>query len=345
MTVCSMASDSALPANYHPPRLKLAQLPTPLQFLPRLSEKLGGPRIWVKRDDLTGSVLSGNKLRKLEFTLAQAQQDGCDTVMTCGGLQSNHCRATALLCAQLGLTCHLLLRGDPRGEADGNYLLDKLAGATINTYVAKDYQGAISDLLRQWQQHYQDLGRKAFIIPTGASDGIGVWGYFEACRELQQDFAAANITPQHIICATGSGGTQAGLTAGAQAFNLNAQVWGVNVCDDAAWFMNKVQADLQDWQQRYQLQFDVANQSINVIDGYVGPGYALATAEIYQCIAELASQEGIVLDPVYTGKAFYAMLQEHQQGRFGSDGDIVFVHTGGVFGLFPQRQHFAFLDN
>lgn len=303
---------------------------------------MGGPRIWVKRDDLTGSVLSGNKVRKLEFSLAQAQVDGCDTVITCGGLQSNHCRATALLCAQLGLKCHLLLRGEPSGHADGNLLLDRLAGAEIHCYPARQYQRQLSDLLRQWQQHYQDLGRRAFVIPTGASDGIGVWGYFSACSELKADFARANISPQHIVCATGSGGTQAGLTAGAHWYGLNAQVWGVNVCDDETWFLNKVAADLADWQARYQPPLDPAALSVKVIDGYVGPGYAVAEPDIYQCIAEIAALEGLVLDPVYTGKAFFGMLQEIGAGRFGHQGDIVFVHTGGVFGVFPHKEHFEF---
>ncbi|USA43479.1 D-cysteine desulfhydrase family protein [Spongiibacter taiwanensis] len=325
-----------------PPRLSLAQLPTPLQALDRLNQQIGGPRIWVKRDDLTGSVLSGNKVRKLEFSLAQAQAEGCDTVITCGGLQSNHCRATALLCAQLGLKCHLLLRGEPSGHPDGNLLLDHLAGAEIHCYPARQYQYQLTDLLRQWQQHYQDLGRRAFVIPTGASDGIGVWGYFEACRELKADFERANISPQHIVCATGSGGTQAGLTAGAHWYGLNAQVWGVNVCDDEAWFLNKVAADLADWHARYQLPVDAASLAVKVIDGYVGPGYAIAEQEIYKCIAQVAALEGLVLDPVYTGKAFFGMLQELRAGRFGDAGDIVFVHTGGVFGVFPHKQHFEF---
>ncbi|MBW2941536.1 1-aminocyclopropane-1-carboxylate deaminase/D-cysteine desulfhydrase [Zhongshania aquimaris] len=325
-----------------PPRLKLAQLPTPLQPLDRLSQQLGGPRIWIKRDDLTGSVLSGNKVRKLEFNLAQALAEGCDTIITCGGLQSNHCRATALLCAQLGLQCHLVLRGAEVDIPDGNLLLDRLAGAHISYFQAAQYQRELDDILAGIQTSYRDQNKKAFIIPTGASDAIGVWGYVEACAELKQDFIHHNISPKHIICATGSGGTQAGLTAGVHRYGVNAQVWGVNVCDDEAWFIKKVNRDLKDWIQRYQTGTDLESLSVKVIDGYVGAGYALAGKHIFDCIAEVASSEGIILDPVYTAKAFYGMLDQLKKGRFGDSGDIVFIHTGGVFGMFPQREQFEF---
>lgn len=328
----------------NPPRLHLAQLPTPLQLLSRLSERYSGPRIWVKRDDLSGSVLSGNKIRKLEFNLAQALAEGCDTVITCGGIQSNHCRATALLCAQLGLKCHLLLRGHRADSADGNLLLDQLAGAEISYYPPAQFQRELDSLLLDCQQAYASSGRKAFIIPTGASDAIGVWGYVQACAELQKDFQCHGIDPKHIICATGSGGTQAGLTVGVAAYGIDAQVWGVNVCDDEAWFVNKVNSDLQNWERRYQTGIDLDCLSVKVIDGYVGPGYAQADDEIYRCIADVAATEGLVLDPVYTAKAFFGMLDQLQKGHFGSTGDIVFVHTGGVYGLFPQRSHFDFLN-
>lgn len=325
-----------------PPRLNLAQLPTSLQPLERLHKSIGGPKIWVKRDDLTGSVLSGNKVRKLEFSLAQAIAEGCDTILSCGGLQSNHCRATALLCAQLGLKCHLILRGEKPDVADGNLLLDCLAGAKISYYPAAQYQRELNDILLNEQAAYQKQGRKAFIIPTGASDGIGVWAYVEACAEIKRDFQQKNIDVKHLICATGSGGTQAGLTAGADCYQLDAQVWGVNVCDDEAWFINKVRQDLSDWQQRYQVGIELDALSVKVIDGYVGPGYAKADPEVFQCIADLAKMEGLVLDPVYTGKAFYGMLDQLKKGRFGESGDIMFLHTGGVFGVFPQRSNFDF---
>ena len=326
----------------YPPRLALAQTPTPLQLLQRLSQQIGGPRIWIKRDDLTGSVLTGNKIRKLEFTVAQAQRDGCNAIVTCGGVQSNHCRATALLCAQLGLKCRLILRGEAQPPYDGNLLLDYLAGAEVSVFRPAIYQQNLDDLLGDAAAQLRGEGMAPFVIPTGASDGIGVWGYIAACEELRADFALNKIDPRYIVCATGSGGTQAGLTAGAALHALNAEVYGVAVCDDEAYFQNKVRSDLRDWQQRYAVALDIESLPIHVIDGYVGPGYAKATPAIFATIKRVASVEGIVFDPVYTGKAFHAMLIEIEKGRFRDCDDIVFIHTGGVFGLFPQRDQIDF---
>ena len=325
----------------YPRKLDLAQTPTPLQYLERASAKWGrGHRLWVKRDDLTGCTLSGNKVRKLEFIAAHAIDNGYDTLLTCGGLQSNHCRATAFVGAQLGLAVHLLLRGEEPASRDGNLLLDHLAGATINCYPGKHYFNDIDTLFQQWQDHYSQLGRKALLIPTGGSDGIGVWGYIAACEELARDFTAAGIEQAHIVTATGSGGTQTGLTLGAALHDLPATVWGINVCDDEAYFLNKVAADALDWQQRYPGVPHVPIEP-RVLDGYVGQGYAIASAAVFELIADLARIEGLVLDPVYTGKAFAGMLAEIDAGRFEGCRDIVFVHTGGIFGLFPQRDALA----
>jgi D-cysteine desulfhydrase len=324
-----------------PPRLSLAITPTPLQLLERLSAEVGGPRIWVKRDDLTGSVLSGNKVRKLEFALAQALGEGCDSIITCGGSQSNHARATALLCAQLGLHCRLILRGVVEPPYDGNLLLDQLAGADITIHPERVYQPNLEQLLAEAAAQLRAQGRRPFIIPTGASDGIGLWGYAAACRELRADFARHGIAPRHIVCATGSGGTQAGLNAGVALEGIDATVWGVAVCDGEAYFQQKVREDLREWQHRYSVPLDVESLPVHVIDGYVGPGYAQADAAVFGTIRRAARTEGLVFDPVYTGKAFHALLCELQKGRFGAEGDVVFIHTGGVFGIFPQKELFG----
>jgi D-cysteine desulfhydrase len=324
----------------YPRKIDLAQSPTPLQYLERASEKWGcGHRLWVKRDDLTGSTLGGNKVRKLEFITAYAIDNGYDTLLTCGGLQSNHCRATAFAGAQLGLAVHLLLRGDEPVDPEGNFLLDHLAGAAVSCYPLKQYVHHIDDLFLQWQQHYAALGRKALVVPTGGSDGIGAWGYIAACEELVCDFATLDIEQAHVVAATGSGGTQTGLTLGAALHNLPATVWGINVCDDERYFLNKVASDVADWRRRYPEAPDVAIEP-RVLDGYVGPGYAVADPEIFELIAELGRLEGLVLDPVYTGKAFAGMLAEIGNGRFDDKRDIVFIHTGGIFGVFPQRSGF-----
>ena len=325
----------------YPRKIDLASTPTPLQYLERASEKWGGGhRLWVKRDDLTGCTLSGNKVRKLEFIAAHAIDNGYDTLITCGGLQSNHCRATAFAGAQLGLAVHLLLRGVQPDESEGNLFLDQLAGATINCYPTRQYVSEIDDLFRQWQAHYADRGHKALAIPTGGSDGIGVWGYIAACEELAADFACAGIEQAHIITASGSGGTQAGLTLGTALHQLPATVWGVNVCDDEQYFLDKVAADAADWRRRYPQVPNVDAQP-RVLDGYVGQGYGIADTEVFDLIAQLSRLEGLVLDPVYTGKAFAGMLTEIAAGRFEGCTDIVFIHTGGIFGVFPQRAGFT----
>lgn len=324
----------------YPRKNELARIPTPLQFLERASARWGrGHRLWVKRDDLTGCTLSGNKVRKLEYITAYAQDHGYDMLITCGGIQSNHARATAFAGAQLGLPVHLLLRGEPAGTPEGNLLLDHLAGATVNCYPLKQYVSEIDQLFLQWQEEYASQGRKALAIPTGGSDGIGLWGYIGAAGELGFDMQAAEIEEAHIVCATGSGGTQAGLTLGVALHDLSATVWGVNVCDDEQYFLDKVAADTADWRRRFP-GVPAVETDTRVLDGYVGAGYAKAGPEIFQLIVELSRLEGLVLDPVYTGKAFAGMLAEIEAGRFEGRRDIVFVHTGGIFGVFPQASGF-----
>lgn len=320
----------------HPPRIELARLPTPLVPLDRLSAEVGGPRIWLKRDDLTDMTASGNKLRKLEFSVAQALEEDATVLITCGGVQSNHCRATAVVASQLGLKCQLLLRGKPvEGAADGNLMLDQLLGAEID-YITVDQWNNIDPVFDEVSARWRERGEKPFCIPTGASDEIGLWGYINAAGELKSDFADHDIDPGYIVSATGSGGTLGGLVVGRELEEMSTEIVSFNVCDDEAYFVNKVSADIARWEQRY--DFWLGNTPpITLIDGYVGPGYALADSHVYDTIKRLARLEGVILDPVYTGKAFDAMLTEIGKGRFSGTDDIVFMHTGGLFGLFPHR--------
>ena len=320
-------------------RIELARLPTPLEALDRLSEELGGPRIWIKRDDLTDTIASGNKLRKLEFTLARALSQGTNLLITCGGIQSNHCRSTAMVAAKLGLKCHLILRGSPPMEIDGNLLLNRILGAGISYVSSETYKNiakCIADVARQYP------GLNPYFIPVGASDETGLWGYIECCAELKKDFVNNGIEPQYIVSATGSGGTQGGLIIGSALYGLPCEIIGFNVCDDEAYFQNKIRTDFCLWEERYDTPLETGDLSINVIGGYVGPGYARATKHVFDTISRVAMLEGIILDPVYTGKAFDAMLQEIKKGRFSDATDLVFIHTGGVYGNFPQRDQFSF---
>jgi len=329
----------------YPDRLQLAQLPTALTLLERFRVKNSDARIWVKHDETTGTEISGNKVRKLEFCYAEAKAQGCDTVITCGGIQSNHCRATAVLGAKLGFRVHLLLRGEKPEVAEGNLLMDYLAGATVDFISQKDWKSH-PQVAEQLINEYAARGDKAMFIPIGASDEIGLWGYIAASEELKQDFDRLSLSPDYIVCATGSGGTQGGLLVGSQLFDLPGEVAAVNVSDDAAYFDAKIREDVSLWAQRYKIDFDAAKLSIKTIEGYLGPGYGFAEQPVFDLIAEVARTEGLFLDPVYTGKAFYGMVSELEKGDAGQLAgakDVVFVHTGGLFSVFPQQANFRFV--
>lgn len=296
--------------------LSLARLPTPLHPLKRLSRELGA-EIWVKRDDLTGFGLSGNKVRKLQLLLADAVGKGARHILTTGGIQSNHCRATAVACRQLGLVPHLLLRGaPPQGPATANLLLGELLGAEIRWCTDEEYRHCRDALLDEWASELDD----AYVIPEGGSNGLGARAFMDATSEISLRF-------DRVVCAVGSGGTLAGLALGA---SLGA-VTGVAVCDDRATFRNRVAA-IADEIEGVRLSEDLADW--DVLEGYVGPGYAQATPEVWETIRLVARTEGLFLDPVYTGKAMTALRAEVAAGRWG--GKILFWHTGGAFGLFGR---------
>ena len=300
--------------------------------------------IWIKHDEITGTEVSGNKIRKMEFCLAEARDQGCNTVITCGGIQSNHCRATAVLGARLGIKVHLLLRGEKPSVPEGNLLMDYLAGAEI-TFIPTEKWYGHADYAAELQADYVKKGDKALFIPIGASDEIGLWGYIAACEELRSDFERLELTPDYIVTATGSGGTQGGLIVGAQIYDLKTKVKAFNVSDDAKYFDQKIREDVSLWKQRYNVDFDDSGLEIDTIEGYLGSGYGVAGQAVFELIAELARNEGIFLDPVYTGKAFHGMVSELAKGHAGQLSgakQVVFIHTGGLFGVFPQQEGFRF---
>lgn len=328
----------------YPPRLELAKLPTPLTKLEKFKIPSFHGNLWVKRDELTGTEVSGNKIRKLEFSIAHALGEGCTTLITCGGLQSNHCRATAILGAQLGLKVHLILRGEKPALPEGNLLLDYLAGAEIS-FLPQEEWGSHENFAEGLQKAYLDSGDKAHFIPIGASDEIGLWGYIAAFEELVEDFKHNGIEPDYIITATGSGGTQGGLIVGTRLFGSKAKIRAFNVCDSASYFRKKIREDVSLWKQRYKIDIDETDLEISTLEGYMGPGYGEADDIVFETIAKLARTEGLFLDPVYTGKAFHGMISELQlgdQGQLPGARNVVFVHTGGLFGIFPQQKYFKF---
>lgn len=321
-----------------PNRLPLIAHPTPLTRLSRLVPS--GPALWVKRDDLTGTALSGNKLRKLEFVLAAARAAGADTLITCGGVQSNHCRATALLAAEHGLRCELILRGEPPAVADGNLLLAQLAGAEVDYVPAARWQ-ALPELLQARSEAVWARGGRPYVISTGASDEVGLWGYIEGGRELLRDCARAGFTPDAVCVATGSGGTHLGLCLAMAEAEPGCRVRGYAVCDSRRYFQEKACQDLAAFVARYGAVDGFDPASIDVEERYRGPAYAVADPEVWQTIGRAARQEGLVLDPVYTGKALHGTLRDLTEGPLADCRNVVFVHTGGIFGLFPQREQWT----
>jgi D-cysteine desulfhydrase len=325
----------------YPPRIELARLPTPLRRLHRFGDRLG-VELYMKRDDLTGIALTGNKVRKLEFVLADALAQNADIVLTCGGAQSNHSRATAIAAAMVGLHCRLLLRtADPANPPpiEGNILLDRMAGAEIVWITHEEYRNR-HEVFEREASALRKEGRTPYIIPEGASNPVGSWGYVLAAEELARDISGLPGGPERpttIIHATGSGGTASGMILGARLAGLSARVVTFNVCEDESYFIRVIGDICEQLIASYRLTIDLDRQrDISIIDGYVGRGYAVSRPEELALLCDVARTEGIFLDPVYTGKAFYGMVQELKRdpGCFGER--VVFVHTGGIFSLFSM---------
>jgi len=330
-----------LPPPY-PRRVPLARTGTPLEALPRTSAALG-VEFLVKRDDLTGAELTGNKVRKLEFLVAEAEDAGADTLITCGGEQSNHCRATALAAARRGLASRLILRTDDPGHppaATANILLDRLAGAHLRWISRLDWSRR-NAIMAEEAAAVRAGGGTPYVIPEGGSNAMGSWGYVAAVEELVDDLAGLPPRPTTILYACGSGGTGAGLVLGAKLFGLDAKVAGINVCDDRAYFVRVIGRICDEMIGRWRLPVTVEPDQIELVDGHVGAGYAKSRPEELATIRDLCRRDGLVLDPVYTGKAFHGLVTELAQDRARFGERIVFIHTGGVFGLFPAAAALA----
>jgi len=323
-----------------PDRIQIARLPTPIQELPRLSEHLGGPDLYVKRDDLTGMAVSGNKVRKLEFVAARAQAEGREVLITCGGLGSNHARATAAVAARLGLRCHLVLAGDRPDFPQGNLLLDLLLGAEITYAPGSDLDDLYAEMERLAAE-YAESGSQALIVPLGASDATGALGYAFAVGEMAQQFEEMGITPDAVVVGCGSGGTQAGLMIGKELFGLASRVVGVNVRQDEAYFRREIARILDEFRDLYGVDVQTTEHDAHLLDGHVGAGYGQSQPEELRFIARVARTEGLLLDATYTGKALYGLCQEIEKGTFKPGETVLFIHTGGVFSLLPQGAEFA----
>ena len=323
----------------YPARTTLGLYPTPIHLLVRLSKDFEGPEIFVKRDDLTGITLTGNKIRKLEFLLAEAQRQKADVVITCGGAQSNHARTTAIACAQLGLRSHLVLKSEGSAALDGNLFLDRLVDAEI-TFVDNAQYETVDDFMAELAEQYHEKGIKAFVIPEGGSNELGALGYAVAMEEIAQQLADMKLHIDVLVIAVGSGGTYAGLLLGKHFLGLKTEIWGINICDDAVYFEKRIKGILRNAKKKYNLPESIESEAIQIIDGYVGKGYGLSRQEEIEAIKHVARLEGLILDPVYTGKAMYGVKDLIAQGKLQKKQKILFLHSGGIFGLFPKKNLF-----
>ena len=318
-----------------PRRLSLAITPTPLEYAERLTEEWGGPRIWIKRDDLTGFGLSGNKVRKLEFHLAAALDAGADTVITCGALQSNHSRATALACAQVGLGCVLFLRrtGHEEPALTGNLLLDRLAGAEIRYITPQEWEDR-DQLMAAEAETLDRSGRRGWVIPEGASDVLGMWGFVLAMREVGEQMARIEGRSPVLWHAASSGGTTAGIGWAVDRFGLDLHMVACSIGDPVGEVRRKVDAILS--AAASQLGAPLPAPDIEYNDAHIGAGYGRITDDELNVQAAATRLTGLIFDPTYTGKALAGLKREIDLGHFEREDNVIFWHTGGGFAVFSH---------
>ena len=314
------------------PTVPLGHWPTPLEPLPRLTAELGGPQIWIKRDDCSGLATGGNKTRKLEYLFADAQQHGADTIVSYGAVQSNHARQTAAACAKLGIECHLLLsrrvdRSDQNYMRNGNMLFNHLLNAHIHTFELDDFEEGRLSILNTLEQQ----GKTVYQIPAGGSNAIGALGYSRCINELMWQ---APFTPTQIVHASASAGTQAGLVFGNAAQDYGVDILGINVFHpDPDTLRQRITGLLRSMQDRFSAVQSVEKLPIHINHAYFGDAYGQPTRASLDAIKMFASLEGILLDPVYSSKAAAGLIDQVALGNFDRHEHVVFIHTGGAAAL------------
>jgi D-cysteine desulfhydrase len=322
------------------PRARIGYLPTPLVELKRFPDILKGPRIFMKRDDLTGLGLGGNKVRKLEFLLGEALSQGCDAVITGGAVQSNHCRQTAAGAAAVGLECHLALGGEEPKLADGNLLLDYLFGATVH-WCGEQRKG---ERIPEIAEKLRSQGRKPYIIPYGGSNTVGAMGFVAAVSELKAQLAVSNIKVDHVVFASSSGGTHAGITVGIDFYGLPMKAIGIGIDKGEAGeapYETHLATLANQIAEKLGMESKYSTNSFLVRNEYLGEGYGVVGNLEREAIRLVARHEGILLDPVYTGRAMGGLIDMIRKKEFASGDTILFWHTGGVPALFAYARELA----
>ncbi|MBL7224814.1 MAG: D-cysteine desulfhydrase [Desulfobacteraceae bacterium] len=323
------------------PRRRYTAGQTPIEKAYRFSEALGGPDIYIKRDDLLGLSAGGNKTRKLEFLVADALAQGADTLITCGAVQSNHCRLTLSAAVKEGLKCRLVLEERVPGtfdpKASGNIFLFNLLGAEKIQVVSGG-----SDMIAEMQQIAEEVaaeGRKAYIIPGGGSNAIGATGYVACAQEILDQTFELGLNIDALVCASGSAGTQAGLVTGFYGCNMNIPVVGINVSRAKEEQEEIVYRLVRETADHVGVKSEIPRDAVNCFGDYVGPGYSLPTPEMAEAVKLVARTEGILLDPVYTGKTMAGLISLVRQGYFKKESNILFVHTGGSPALYVYADY------
>ncbi|MBN2408424.1 MAG: D-cysteine desulfhydrase family protein [Candidatus Aminicenantes bacterium] len=333
------------------PRKTLIHRPTPLRRLDRLTQELGGPEIWIKRDDLTGLAFGGNKSRKLEFIIADALDKGADAIVTWAGIQSNWCLQTAAAARKYGLRPILLLFNTTplEPEDDGNLLLDRILDADVRIHEAEKgkivSQEAVNDALNKVVDEAKERGQTPYAVSIGGSmtgwsmtQPLGAIAYLDAFIETFEQTNEAGAAPTHVVHATGSGSTQAGLAVGAEVLPGDVRVVGISVSESRDLFVPVIRRIIRETAESLRLDIDPAESEITIYDEYVKGGYGNVDKETAEAIRLVFVIEGIVLDPVYTGKAMAALIDLVRKGHFRKDDRILFFHTGGTPALFPYRK-------
>ena len=319
-----------------PQKLALCNLPTPIYSLDALNPDTGRTKLYIKRDDYTGLETSGNKVRKLEYHLHKAGD--ADVIITCGGLQSNHARATASLSARLGKRCHLVLR-EPDAPPDGNYFLDKMFGAKITLIDWDSYANRRNEIMAEIGETYRVEGLLPFVIPEGASSGLGMFGYFNTYMEIMRQERELGIKFDTICIADGTGGTYSGLYAANEVFRGGKNIVGFNVyARDGA--RERVLSILKEGTEIAGITKAIDTGNIYQNFDYLGDGYAIAYPKLVEFIQSAARKTGILFDPVYTGKALLGTVSEIEKGNSRLRGNVLFIHTGGQFGAMARRELF-----
>ena len=311
-------------------RLNFAHLPTPIEELPRLTKALGGPRLFVKRDDQTGLAFGGNKTRKLEFLVAEAREQGAKMLISAGAIQSNHCRQTVAAAARFGFDCTLVLTGDKPSQSSANFLLDQLFGAEIITVADRKDRDRI---LRETFDQAVAAGKKPYLVPYGGSSSTGALAYAFAMEELMKQ----NVQVDWIVFATSSGGTHAGLILGQRVFGFKGQVLGISIDEPEAQLKTHVSELATQASEKLGERIEFTGADVLANENYCQAGYGVFGAGEREAIKLFASNEGLLLDPVYTGRAAAGMIDLIRKGFFKKEETVLFWHTGGQPALFADK--------